>query len=554
MQNTYFCILNFFMLRFILLFSFSFLLSCSSDNKNLEKPKLVVAIVVDQMRYDFLENLSHRFSENGFNRLINEGYNCKNNFFNYVPTVTGPGHSSVSTGSTPMTHGIVGNNWYDREKSKSIYCTDDSNYDHIGGDEYSGNKSPNNLLVETFADINKYYNPEAKTISVGIKDRGSILMGGKNADAAYWYYGKERAQWITSTYYMQKLPSWVENFNMEDNLEKYLEEWVPLYEISTYDNFEIDNNNFEKLFKGKDDSAFPYDTKSLMKHNDCFDMIKETPYGNEMTTDFAMEAVINEKLGKRGVTDVLTISYSSTDYIGHSFGVASVETQDTYIRLDKEIEKLLLFLDNELGENQYTLFLTGDHGVLEIPALLSSNGFDAMSISEKDMKRDVLKQLETVLKTNVKSIISDVDNNQIYLNDEVIGKLGLSKNEVITEIIKVLETFDFISNAYSSDFILNSKGLNGYEKLIQNGFHEKRSGDVALVLKPNVIFYDGKGTTHGSGYNYDTHVPLIFFGSGIRNGETERITEIPDIAPTISKILGQKMKNSTGKSLDFIFD
>ena len=542
------------MYRFVLFFIFSLHFSCSSSKDNLDKPKLVVAIVVDQMRYDFLENLSDRYTKNGFNRLINEGYNCKNNFYNYVPTVTGPGHSSVSTGSTPMTHGIVGNNWFDRKKNKSVYCTDDSDYDNIGGDDYTGNKSPNNLLVETFADINKLNNPKAKTISIGIKDRGSILMGGKNADAAYWYYGKEKAQWITSTYYMQNLPTWVENFNQEDNLEKYLNDWVPLNDISTYDNYEIDNNNFEKLFKGKDNSAFPYDTKSLMKHNDCFDMIKETPYGNEMTTDFAIKAVINEELGKRGETDVLTISYSSTDYIGHSFGVASVETQDTYIRLDREIEKLLSFLDNELGENQYTLFLTGDHGVLEIPAFLTNNGVNAMAISENDMKKEVIKQLQSIFKLKVEDIIDDVDNNQIYLNDNEVKKLGLNKNNVIDELIKILESFDFISNAYSAEYIMNSKNLEGYEKLIQNGFHKERSGDIALILKPNVIFYDGKGTTHGSGYNYDTHVPLIFFGSGVKNGETLLTTEIPDIAPTISKLLGQKMKNSTGKSLDFIFD
>ena len=540
--------------RLVLFFTFSLFFTCSSSYDNLEKPKLVVAIVVDQMRYDFLENLSDRYTKNGFNRLINEGYNCKNNFYNYVPTVTGPGHSSVSTGSTPMTHGIVGNNWFDRKKNKSVYCTDDSDYDNIGGDDYTGNKSPNNLLVETFADINKLNNPKAKTISVGIKDRGSILMGGKNADAAYWYYGKEKAQWITSTYYMQNLPTWVENFNQEDNLEKYLNDWVPLNDISTYDNYEIDNNNFEKLFKGKDNSAFPYDTKSLMKHNDCFDMIKETPYGNEMTTDFAIEAIINEELGKRGETDVLTISYSSTDYVGHSFGVASVETQDTYIRLDREIEKLLSFLDNELGKNQYTLFLTGDHGVLEIPAFLTSNGVNAMAISENDMKKEVVKQLQTIFNLKVEDIIDDVDNNQIYLSDNEVKKLGLNKNNVIDELIKILESFDFISNAYSAEYIMNSKNLEGYEKLIQNGFHKERSGDIALILKPNVIFYDGKGTTHGSGYNYDTHVPLIFFGSGVKNGETLLTTEIPDIAPTISKLLGQKMKNSTGKSLDFIFD
>ena len=542
------------MLKPVLIFSLLFAISINANQNEEQKPKLVVAVVVDQMRYDFLENLSYRFSENGFNRLINEGYNCKNNFYNYVPTVTGPGHSSISTGSTPKTHGIVGNNWYDREQNKSVYCTDDVSYDNIGGDDYSGNKSPNNLLVETFADINKSYNKDAKTVSVAIKDRGSILMGGKNADAAYWYYGKERAQWITSTYYMQKLPSWVENFNMEDNLEKYLEEWVPLYDISTYDNYEIDNNNFEKLFKGKDDSAFPYDTKSLMKHNDCFDMIKETPYGNQMTTDFAIEAIINEDLGKRGVTDVITIGYSSTDYVGHSFGVASVETQDTYIRLDKEIEKLLLFLDNELGENQYTLFLTGDHGVLEIPAFLTNSGIDAKAVSENELALNVVTQLKKVFGVEVKDLISNVDNSQIYLNDAGISSLGLEKNKVMNEIIKILKSFDFISNAYSSDYIMNSKNLDGYEKLIQNGFHEKRSGDIALILEPNVIFYDGKGTTHGSGYNYDTHVPLIFFGLGIKNGETEKITEIPDIAPTISKLLDQRMKNSTGESLDFIFD
>ncbi len=537
---------------FLTLF-FSFFISFS-ENDNL-KPKLVVAVVVDQMRYDFLENLSHRFNDNGFNKLINDGFNCKNNFFNYVPTVTGPGHSSISTGSTPMTHGIVGNNWYDRKKNKSVYCTEDINYKNIGGDEYTGNKSPMNMLVETFADINKLSNNHtSKTISVGIKDRGSILMGGIHADAAYWYYGKEKAQWISSTYYMKELPKWVKEFNYEDNLEKYLEEWSTLYDISTYDNFELDNNNFEKLFNGKDNSAFPYDTKSLMKHNDCFDMIKETPYGNQMTTDFAIQAIINENLGKRNVTDVLTISYSSTDYIGHNFGVASVETQDTYIRLDREIEKLLSFLDDELGKNQYTFFLTGDHGVLEIPAFLASNGVSAKAISENELSQKVVKKLNHVLEVKVDNLIEHVDNNQIYLSDHKIDFYGLDKIKVIDEIVKILVSFDFIINAFSADYILNTKNLIGYEKLIQNGFYKERSGDIAIILEQNIIFYDGKGTTHGSGYNYDTHVPLIFFGKGIKEGETSERTEIPDIAPTISKLLGQQMENSTGNILDFIFE
>ena len=536
-----------------LLFFLLILLGCSASSEN-KKPKLVVAIVIDQMRYDFLENLSHRYSDNGFNRLVNDGFNCKNNFYNYVPTVTGPGHSSISTGSTPKTHGIVGNNWYDRERKHSIYCTDDSNYNNVGGDDYSGNKSPNNLLVETFADINKMSNNKSKTISIAIKDRGSILMGGKTADAAYWYYGKERAQWITSTFYMNQIPDWVKEFNKEDNLEKYLEDWNTLKDISTYENHEMDNNSFEKLFKGKDNSAFPYDTKSLMKHNDCFDMIKETPYGNTMTTDFAIEAIVNENLGKRGVTDVITVGYSSTDYIGHSFGVASVETQDTYIRLDLEIQKLLSFLDKQIGKNEYTLFLTADHGVLEIPAYLSSTGVNAQAVSENDLTNKVVKKLNDVLGIEVKKLIANVDNSQIYLNDEVISEMNLNKSKVVNELVKILESFDFISKAYTADFILGSSELIEYEKLIQNGYHKERSGDIALILKENVIFYNGKGTTHGSGYNYDTHVPLIFYGYGIKKGETLNHTEIPDIAPTISKLLGLEMKNSTGKVLDFIFE
>ena len=536
-----------------LLFFLLILLGCSASSEN-KKPKLVVAIVIDQMRYDFLENLSHRYSDNGFNRLVNDGFNCKNNFYNYVPTVTGPGHSSISTGSTPKTHGIVGNNWYDRERKHSIYCTDDSNYNNVGGDDYSGNKSPNNLLVETFADINKMSNNKSKTISIAIKDRGSILMGGKKADAAYWYYGKERAQWITSTFYMNQIPDWVKEFNKEDNLEKYLEDWNTLKDISTYENHEIDNNSFEKLFKGKDNSAFPYDIKSLMKHNDCFDMIKETPYGNTMTTDFAIKAIVNENLGKRGVTDVITVGYSSTDYIGHSFGVASVETQDTYIRLDLEIQKLLSFLDKQIGKNEYTLFLTADHGVLEIPAYLSSTGVNAQAVSENDLTNKVVKKLNDVLGIEVKKLIANVDNSQIYLNDEVISEMNLNKSKVVNELVKILESFDFISKAYTADFILGSSELIEYEKLIQNGYHKERSGDIALILKENVIFYNGKGTTHGSGYNYDTHVPLIFYGYGIKKGETLNHTEIPDIAPTISKLLGLEMKNSTGKVLDFIFE
>ena len=353
------------MLRFFCIICVFLVFNCQSKflDNNSSKPKIIVGVVVDQMRYDYLTRLENKFTEYGFNRLINDGFNCTNNHYNFVPTVTGPGHSSIATGSTPSVHGIVGNEWYVRNLQKNIYCATDLNYENIGGNAYYGKKSPNNLLVTTFADQNRIQNKmRSKTISVSIKDRGAIFMGGKNANAAYWFYGKNKGEWITSSFYMNELPSWVKKFNEPENISRFLNEWELLYDLKSYDLKREDNNDFEIFFKGKNDSSFPYLTKNLMEKNDGFDMISETPFGNSMTTDFAIAAIEGEKLGDDEYTDVLTISYSSTDYIGHNFGVFSLETEDAYLRLDLEIKRLLDYLDNKMGKNNYSLFLTADHG------------------------------------------------------------------------------------------------------------------------------------------------------------------------------------------------
>ena len=530
--------------------------NCNSKNaglqSDLDNPKLVISIVVDQMRFDNLDKYEANYSNNGFNRLIREGFNLKNNHFNYVPTVTGPGHASISTGSTPKTHGIAGNNWFDKKTQKDVYCTTDLDYENLGGNAYSAKMSPNNLLVNTLADLNRIENDmNSKTISIAIKDRGSILMGGKNANAAYWFYGKDKGEWVSSKYYMNKLPEWVTSFNNSESISKYLTDWNTLYDIDTYKESRSDDNNFEKSFKGDPSVTFPYDLNKLKDLNDGYDMLKETPFGNSLTTDFAIEAISNEKLGKDQFTDILTISYSSTDYIGHNFGVDAKETQDAYLRLDLEIERLLNFLDSYVGENEYTLFLTADHGAAKIPAYLNSLGIKSQNIEEGTVKNILKNVLFKSYGSN--QLISKIMNSQIYLNNKTINSLNLNLNSIEKTIINTLTQLDFIDKVYTSKEIINGNFDSGYELLIQNGYNILRSGDVIFKLKENVISYGNKGTTHGSGYSYDTHVPLIFFGKKIVQGESNVKTKITDIAPTIAKLLGlKKMSNSTGDVLTFV--
>ena len=537
------------------IFSLSFS-SCSLNSKasssDLDKPKLVVSIVVDQMRFDNLDKYNGSYSDNGFKRLIREGFNLKNNHFNYVPTVTGPGHASISTGSTPKTHGIAGNNWFDKKTRKDVYCTTDLDYENLGGNAYSAKMSPNNLLVETLGDLNRIENDmNSKTISIAIKDRGSILMGGKKANAAYWFYGKDKGEWVSSKYYMQELPDWVNSFNNSGFISTYIREWNTLYDINSYNESRSDDNKFEKSFKGDPSVTFPYDLNKLKDLNDGYDMLKETPFGNSLTTDFAIEAISNEKFGKDQYTDVLTISYSSTDYIGHNFGVDAKETQDAYLRLDLEIERLLNFLDIHVGKNEYTLFLTADHGAAKIPAYLNSIGVKSQNIEEGTVKNILNDVLFKSFGSN--QLISKIMNSQIYLNDYTINSLNLNLDIIEKTIINTLSQLDFIDKVYTSNEIINGNFDSGYELLIQNGYNIPRSGDIIFKLKENVISYGNKGTTHGSGYSYDTHVPLIFFGKKIAQGESNVKTKITDIAPTIAKLLGlKKMSDSTGEVLDFV--
>jgi len=546
------------------IFIFALFFSCKAQNTSVEsksietetqintRPKLVVGIVVDQMRYDYLTRFYDKYGDGGFKKLIQQGFNCKNNHYNYIPTYTGPGHASIYTGTTPKYHGIIANYWYDKVSKETVYCASDTSMVSIGTKSTAGLMSPHRMKTTSFADENRLFTQmRGKTIGISIKDRGAILPAGHTANAAYWFQGKEEGNWISSSFYMNSLPKWVSNFNTSDVAESYLKTWNTLYDISTYTESGDDLNTFEAGFKGKETATFPYDLKALSKENKGFDIIKATAYGNSLTTDFAIAAIDGEQLGQDAITDVLAVSYSSTDYVGHNFGVNSKEIEDTYIRLDKDIERLINTLDAKVGKGEYTLFLTSDHGAVEVPAYLQTVNIPSGYFDSKNFKEKLTTFISK--RFGASDLLENGSNNQIFLNRERIALLGLDIEKVQEALVNELVTYKDIDKAYSATTMQTTEFRSGIEELLQNGFNQKRSGDVIVVNDPAVIPYGRTGSTHGSGLNYDTHVPLLFYGMGIAKGSTLQKTRITDIAPTISALLGISFPNgATGIPLEFV--
>jgi len=524
----------------------------SLGQNNSDNPKLVVGIIVDQMRYDYLTRFENRFGEGGFKRMMNDGFNCKNNHFNYVPTYTGPGHASVYTGTTPKYHGVISNYWYDKVEKKSVYCAGDDSVTSVGAEGSAGQMSPHRMKTTSFADENRLFTQmKGKTIGISIKDRGAILPAGHTANAAYWFNGKLSGDFITSTFYMTELPKWVQEFNEGDSVSKYMKEWNTLYSINTYVESGDDENQFEGGFKGKETATFPYDLKKLSVENGGFDILRSTPYGNNIVTDFAIASLAGEDLGKDNITDVLAVSYSSTDYIGHNFGVNSKEVQDAYLRLDQDLERLFNALDAKVGKGEYTVFLTADHGAVHVPSYLQSVKIPASYVNSNQEKQAFNNFMFNTFKST--ELIENVSNNQIFLNHEKLKELNLDLTNVQNAMVNELIKYKSVDKAYASYVFISSSFTNGIEELIQNGFNQKRSGDIIYVNEPATISYSKTGSTHGSGLNYDTHVPLLFFGKGINKGSTYHKTRIVDIAPTISALLGISFPNgNTGMPIEMV--
>ncbi|MDM9632300.1 alkaline phosphatase PafA [Robiginitalea aurantiaca] len=524
--------------------------STSNESVFEDPPRLVVGIVVDQMRYDYLTRFWPHYKKNGFKRLVEEGFLSRNHHFGYAPTSTGPGHASVYTGTTPSVHGIIGNSWYDKQADSGVYCVGDPSQKSVGTAKSSGQHSPHRMTVTTITDqLRLHYHMRSKVIAVAIKDRGSVIPGGHTANAAYWFEGGDTGNWISSSYYMENLPAWVQEFNASDAAENYKKIWKLSHKPDTYVESGPDNVPYEGLFQGEKAPVFPHDLPALWATNGMYELIKATPFGNSLTTDFALEAIEQEDLGADEITDFLAISFSSTDYVGHKYGVNSKEIQDTYIRLDADIERLLKELDRKVGEGAYAVFLTADHGVVPVPAYLSDSRIPAGYLDKAAMNKQLSEFLSFTYGTS--DLVKSFSNNQLFLDHNLMRNLELEPERVRERLAEELLRYDGVFRVYTAGQMRSAEYTEGIPAILQNGFNQKRSGDVILVPMPAHTDYSKTGTTHGSPFIYDTHVPLIFYGKGFRKGSITRPTYIRDIAPTLAVMLGIAFPNgSTGTPIE----
>jgi len=500
------------------------------------RPKLVVGLVVDQMRWDYLYRYYNRYTNGGFKRLINEGFSAENTYIPYTPTYTACGHTCIYTGSVPAIHGIIGNDWYDPETKKNMYCTEDSTVVTVGSTPSSeGNMSPKNMLSNTITDeLRIATNFKGKVIGISLKDRGSILPAGHAANAAYWYQGST-GNWITSSYYMNEVPTWIADYNKLKLANKfYAKNWETLYPIDTYVNSTAD----EQAYEGKS-STFPHSLAQFAGKN--YDAIRSTPYGNTITLDLAKLAILSEDLGKDNITDFLAVSCSATDYVGHQYGPNSIEAEDTYLRLDKDFEEFFNYLDKQVGKGNYTIFLTADHGAAHVPGFMQKNKLPAGVVSD----RDIASKLNTYLndKFKINNLVLRSMNNQIIFDHDKTDKGDVSFDVIKSSSIDFLKKLDGFANVVDISRISQSTLPEVQKKMITNGYNAKRSGDLYYILNPNWFNGSSTGTTHGNWNPYDSHIPLVFMGWGIKPGASNKTHYMTDIAPTLAALLHIQMPN-----------
>ncbi len=501
----------------------------------LSRPKLMVGLVVDQMRWDYLYRYYDRYQTGGFKRLLNEGFTCENTNIDYIPTVTAIGHSCIYTGSVPALHGITGNDFIVQATGRSMYCTEDTTVSTVGSTSNAGKMSPRNLLTTTVTDeLRLATNFRAKVIGIALKDRGGILPAGHTANAAYWF-DDASGNWITSTYYMNDLPAWVKTFNGQRPADKYLkQDWTTLYPIATYVQSEADDNKHEGKFAGAVAPTFPVKLTDMYKGN--AGIIRSTPFGNSMTLDLAKAAIDNEHMGQGPITDFLAVSLSSTDYVGHQFGPNSIEIEDTYLRLDRDLAAFFSYLDSKVGKGNYSVFLTADHGAAHNPVFLIDHNIPAGLWDAALATRNLNKLLED--KYGIKRTILGMDNYQVSFNYKELKDKKISEEALKQDCIEWLSHQPEV--AYAVD-MLKAQTASLPEALrtrIINGYNAEHSGVIQVILKPG--YYAGRGvtgTTHGTWNPYDAHIPLVFMGWGINHGSLTRPTKMTDIAATVAALL-----------------
>ena len=509
-----------------------------------EKPKLIIGIVIDQMRYDYIYRFWDKFSEGGIRKMVGSGTLCKNASYDFLINETATGYATISTGALPSHHGIISNTWYESLPNRVVYCVEDDHFNTVGGSYNAGRYSPSKLLASTLGDEMKMTNEmRSKVIGIAYEDCAAILSAGHAADYAFWY-DDERGNWITSSYYVDSLPGWVEDFNAMRLPDTYLSRtWETLMPLSDYTESMSDTNDLEDGFDGR--SVFPYDLdriSSKRRRERDYSVIKYTPFGNTLTRDFAIAAIVNEELGKDEYTDFMTIGFSASEYTGIKFGPNSVEMEDVMLRLDREIEHFLQFVDNQVGKENTLVFLTADHGISHQPGYLEGYRIPSGEFSPYAALSLLQSYLNVVYGKG--DWFKYYYAQQIYLNQELIEDSRLSLAEVQGRVVQFMIQFEGISNAVSSQTLQTTSFTDGIFKKIQNGFHQKRSGDVVLNLAPGWVEKISENESYHSSYMGDNHVPLIWYGWKIGRSTINRPVFQTDIAATISHFLDISRPNS----------
>ncbi len=506
-----------------------------------DRPKIVVGVVVDQMRWDYLYRYQDRYMDGGFKRLLQQGFTCENVHINYSPTSTGPGHSCVYTGSVPAIHGIIGNSWYDRSVGRSVNCVEDTSVQNVGVPHKKGGpRSPRQLLVTTIGDELKLSNnSRSKVVAVSFKDRGAILPGGHMSNGSYWF-DNDTGKFKTSTYYMSELPQWVNDFNHRKLSDYYLTQtWKTLYPIETYVQSTEDNKPYEWGLIDKEHPVFPFEYST---QDNGYAAIAKSAFGNILTFEMAKAAIEGEGLGTNDFTDMIAISFSATDAIGHAVGPNAIEIEDTYLRLDQEFAEFFTYLDNRFGSDGYLFFITADHGVSHSPGFLKEKG-----VPTGDYTDNFVEEINDFVKNMYgidKAIISF--KYEIYLNwTEIRGKNTVDEENLMNEIILMIKEQPGVLDAWPS----RKLGLAPWPETIKerfiNGYNALRGGDIQIVFQSGWKQGIGKGANHGSWHPYDSHIPLVWMGWNVEHGQTNRYIEMSDIAPTLAAMLKIQMPSGS---------
>jgi len=507
-------------------------------NNGVDRPRLVVGLVIDQMRWDYLYRYQHQYGKDGFNRLLNQGFSFEHALIPYTPSVTAAGHASIYTGTVPAFHGIIANYWIDKRSNRLVYCSDDSLVTGVGTSGKYGNMSPRNMQVPTVSDeLRLATNFRSRVYGISLKDRGGIFPAGYSGNAAYWLDDKT-GNWISSTWYMKELPPWVDQFNKSRRVDSLMmRNWNLLLPKDAYDQSAADDNRYEKTIIHEKTVTFPHELASQIGKN--YEALKQSPHGNTLSLDFARELVLQEKLGASGQTDMLCLSLSSPDYAGHQFGTHSVEMQDLYLRLDRDLAAFLAFLDKQVGEGKYLLFLTADHGVSNTPAFLEDNRIATGALQSSQLTKDINAHIQS--KTGISRAVRGIVEYQVYLNHILLDSMEAKKEDITEMVIRYLTSRDEIVTAFSYSDMDDLVLPEVLKEQFVNGYNAKRSGDIQFFYRPYVSDARMTGAEHGSWYTYDRHIPLVWYGWKIKKGRSGKTVYMTDIAPTLAYLLRIQM-------------